>query len=176
MEILANRKLLKPKTPVLEKDWRLWEKKSLNIHRGVIDWAISSSYGSIDEIADRIRQGVVTEFNPRRFRGFGFGTILHLKVAPRDFVKICDHIDTRNKRNGVWQWAIVCFDEDQVAIGIHTWLHGYLRPIYESALQELALRGYECQSSDAEIDQLFVTLAKIGKVCHALHAISGFMP
>jgi len=175
MQILVDRKILKPKAPVLEKDWRLWEKKSLNLHRGLIDWTIRDGHGSMDEIADRIRKGVVTEFKPGRFRGFGFGTILHLKVAPMDFVRICSHIDARNQTDGVWQWAIICFDEDRVAVGIHTWLHGYLRPVYELVLEELAVQGYECQSTDAEVDQLFVTLAKIGKVCRALHAIGGFM-
>ena len=175
-EMLIDEKLLKSRESVFEKDWLLWEKKNLNIHRGVIEWSIITPCGSIDEIAGRVREGVKLEFSPGWIRGFGFGTILHLKAAPKDFCRICDHVDTRNKTNGVWQWAIICFDEDRLALGVHTWLKGYLRPVYESILQQAAIQGYACHSVEAEIDPLIRTLTRIGKVCHAIGGIGGLGP
>ena len=158
---------------MFEKDWNVWEKKSLGTHRGVIDWPTAPPV-PIDVLASRVREGVKREFKPGWFRGFGFGTILHFNTAPADFTKICGHIDRRNRIHGVWQWAIVQFDKDKVALGIHTWQHGYLRPVYESILEQLAARGYQCHSVDAEVDPLIETLRKIGSVCHTVGGIGPF--
>jgi hypothetical protein len=171
MVLKIEEKLLKPRAAVYEKDWRVWEKKSLNIHRGVLDWP-SIPYVDIDVIARRVREGVKREFKPGWFRGFGFGAILHLKAAPGDLTRICDHIDRRNKTAGVWQWAILQFKNENVALGVHTWLHGYLRPVYESVLDQLRSQGCECHSVEAEIDPLIKTLGRIAKICHLVGSIS----
>lgn len=161
MEPIIDPRLLTPKIPVSELTWRLWEKKNLNIHRGVVEWVVDQEFESINEIALRIRDGVKTEFRPGWLRGFGFGTVLHFKSLSKDFDQICGHIDTRNKKNGVWQWAILQFDESKVAVGIHTWLSGYLRPVYDSILARLKHEGYECHTAEAEVDQLIAILQKI---------------
>jgi hypothetical protein len=173
MEFNFDTKLMTPKTPVSRETWRTWEKKTFNIHRGVIDWNIRGHCNSIEEIAARIRAGVKTEFHPGWLRGFGFGAILRFVDAPIDIANICHHVDTLNKKNGVWQWVIVCFDEEKVALVIHTWLQGYLRPVYESLMGQLSASGYQCESVDAEIDKLFVTLRRIATVCKAIKIVGG---
>lgn len=173
METTIDPKLLKPKSPVAESRWRLWQKKNFNIHRGVIEWSVDHDFQSIDDVALRIREGVKTEFRPNWLRGFGFGTILHFKTVSEDFVQICNHIDSRNKKNGVWQWAILQFDDDKVAVGVHTWLHGYLRPVYDSVIGQLEDDGYECKSADAEIDKLVATFQKIQRVCKPIQIAAG---
>jgi hypothetical protein len=173
MAISFDRDVLFPRVSRSATPWRIWEKKTFNIHRGVIDWNVVESLQSIDQLAVKIRDGVKEEFQPKWFRGFGFGTILHLHAIPGDASKICEYIDTRNNRRGVWQWAILCFDEDKKAIGIHTWLHGYLRPVYESALVQLAAQGFEIESIDADVDKLFVVLDRIAKVCRVARILGG---
>ena len=172
MEIIIDPKLLKPKAPISESAWRLWQKKNLNIHRGVIEWSVRHDFESVNDLALRIREGVKTEFRPGWLRGFGFGTLLHFKAVSEDFLQICNHIDTRNKKNGVWQWAILLFDEDKVAVGVHTWLHGYLRPVYDSTMRQLEENGYECKSADAEVDQLIATLMEIQKACKPIQILA----
>lgn len=173
MAITFDRDLLTPRASKFSPDWAIWEKKTINIHRGVIDWNVSSPFESIDQIVGTIRAGVSVEFHPNWFRGFGFGVILHMQDIPADASKICNFIDPRNKRGGVWQWAILSFDGDQRAIGVHTWLHGYLRPVYESALGQLVSQGYECESIDSDVDTLFVTLARISAACRVLRIVGG---
>jgi hypothetical protein len=175
METTMDPKLLTPMVPKCEATWHLWEKKNFNIHRGVIEWSLDEDFKSINEIALRIREGVKTEFRPGWLRGFGFGTVLHFKAVSEDFVQICDHVDTRNKKNGVWQWAILQFDDDKVAVGVHTWLHGYLRPVYDSILVQLEHDGYECMSADAEVDKLIATLMKVQRVCRPLQMAAGIV-
>lgn len=173
MSIEIDPKLLTAKESVDGEKWQTWEKKNFNIHRGVVEWYVDEGFQSIDEIALRIREEIKAQFRPGWFRGFGFGTILHFTEIPADFSNICAHIDTRNKKHGVWQWAVACFDEDKRAFGIHTWLHGYLRPVYDSVLSQLESRGYECESVDADVDKLFVVLGKISRVCKAVKIIGG---
>ena len=175
MKPAVDPQLLNHKTPMSESTWRLWEKKNLNIHRGVLEWTIDKKFESVNDIASSIRAGVKTEFKPGWLRGFGFGTVLHLDSVSPDFAQICDHIDTRNKKNGVWQWAILQFDDDKVAVGVHTWLHGYLRPIYDSHLQKLRAAGYECESTDAKIDELINTLQKICRACSLFDNVAGLV-
>ena len=172
METTIDAKLLNPKAPISETSWRLWQKKNFNIHRGVIEWSVDQDFKSVNDLALRIREGVKTEFRPGWFRGFGFGTVLHFKAISEDFAHICDHIDTRNKKNGVWQWAILQFDDDKVAVGVHTWMHGYLRPVYDSIIGKLENDGYECKSADAEVDELIATLMKIQRVCKPIRMVA----
>lgn len=169
MNISIDPKLLKPKPSAAEPTWRLWEKKNLNMHRGIIEWFVDPEVKSMDELALQVRRVVKSEFSPGWLRGFGFGTVLHVKNVSEDFAQICDHIDRRNTLKGVWQWAIVLFDDDKVAIGIHTWLHGYLRPVFDSIIQILEEDDYECKTSDADVDKLIATISKIHTVCNPLH-------
>ncbi len=162
MPLSVDAKLLKPIAPQFRRDWTIWQKKNLNIHRGVVELT-AERVNSIDALAADVRDGVRREFRPGWLRGFGFGAIIHFKDVPPDFVNICRHVDTRNKRHGVWQWVIACLDEDGVAIAIHTWLHGYLRPVYDSVLQQLAEGGYQCFATDAEMDPLIATLNRIAR-------------
>jgi hypothetical protein len=169
-----DEKLLKPKAPERQRDWKLWQKKSFNIHRGLIEFAAKRGR-TLEDTARLVREGVRAEFRPGWFRGFGFGAIIHFEELPRDFTEICHYVDTRNKRHGVWQWVIACLDEDKVAVAVHTWLHGYLRPVYDSVLQQLAASGYECSASDSEVDALIATLARIAKVGRIIRRAGGLL-
>jgi hypothetical protein len=174
MKLNIPTKLLKVIAPKSHSNWALWEKKNLNIHRGLV--ALDAPrLKSIHALADEIRTGVREEFNPSWFRGFGFGTIVRLVEVPSDFAEICQYIDTRNKKGGVWQWAVVVLEEDKVAIAIHTWLHGYLRPVYDSVLEQLVESGYQCHASDAEMDVLIARLQKIAKACRMIQRVAGII-
>lgn len=172
MKIDINRKLLRQVQSKTHPNWTLWETKNLNIHRGLIDFTASGTK-SIHDLASQVRNCVRDEFRPNWFRGFGFGTIIRLPEVPTDFSEICEHIDTRNKKGGVWQWAIVCLEEDKIAIAIHTWLHGYLRPVYDSVLEQLTQNGYQCHASDAEVDVLVARLQRIAHVCRMIRRVAG---
>ena len=168
---MIDPKLLKPKPSAVESNWRFWEKKNLNIHRGIIEWFVDHEFSSIDELAMQIRTQVKSEFKPGWLRGFGFGTVLHVKTVSEDFVQICNYIDRRNRRKGVWQWAIVQFDDDKVAMGIHTWLHGYLRPVFDSIIERLTEEGYECKKADADVDKLLAAISKLHALCSPLRLL-----
>lgn len=68
---------------------------------------------------------------------------------------------------------MVILQEDKVAIAIHTWLHGYLRPVYDSVLQQLEQDGFQCHASDAEVDVLIARLQKIQEACRMIQRVAG---
>lgn len=172
MTLAIDDTLLRSIAPKHRSDWRLWQKKSFNIHRGIIELT-ARDIPSIDDLASDIRSGVRKEFRPGWLRGFGFGTVIHFRNMPADFTSICEHVDTRNKRHGVWQWMVACVDTDRIAIGIHTWLHGYLRPVYESILQQLEADNYECMSIDADIDEIIAGLQRFAARCRVFQGVAG---
>jgi hypothetical protein len=161
--IAIDSKLLKQITPLHRSEWRIWQKKNLNMHRGVVELT-ANRVKSIDDLAADVRDGVRREFSPGLLRGFGFGAIIHFIEVPADFVNICRHVDTRNRRHGVWQWVIACLDEDGVAVAIHTWQHGYLRSVYDAVMKQLSDRGYQCQDTDTDVDALIAKLHKIVQI------------
>jgi hypothetical protein len=169
---IIDPQLLKPKSSVFETEWHLWVKSNFNIHRGIVEWFVNEDFASIDDLAARVRRGVKQEFQPGWFRGFGFGTVLHMRTLSPDFAQIGKHVDTRNRDNSVWQWAILRFDDDRVAIGVHTWLHGYLRPVYDSLLGDLEGSGYSCCSTDTNMDELLAALHRIRQLKNPLTLLS----
>lgn len=176
METQIDPALLKPKYATVRLDWRLWEKKNLNIHRGVLEWCIEDKLASVDDLAAQVRSGVRSEFKPSWWRGFGFGAVLRMQSATVDFANICNHVDTRNRDNSVWQWAIIQFDDDKIALGVHTWMHGYLRPVYDSLLLNLKVAGYHCKSVDTDIDKLIKVLMELQKYSRVLKGIEFLLP
>lgn len=136
----------------------LWEKKTLNLFRGVIESRAMQM--SAVEIGNHVRQIVKEEFNPGFFVPFAFGAIVHLDSTPPAISDIAKLIDTKARWRDTWQWVIVCDNNRKKAFGVHTWLHGYLRPVYEDLLAQLESAGYSCTSQDRAVDKLFVQLEK----------------
>ncbi|MBN1911299.1 MAG: hypothetical protein JW818_16265 [Pirellulales bacterium] len=157
-------KLLKKKNAQAEFRWRLWEKKNLNIHRAVIEWVVPDSFKSIDDVAVRVRKGVCEEFRPGRFRGLGFGAILYFDKQPPGFYRFDEHIDRRQRSREIWQWVIAIIEKDRLAVGVHTWLPGYLRPVYDSILAQLSAAGFECHAADTGKDTFIENSERVQEV------------
>jgi hypothetical protein len=140
-------------------DGVLWEKKTLNLFRGVIQCNVNAEGAA--EVASYVRQLVVSEYQPGLVVPFAFGTILHFNSAAPAPGDMFEHIDGRARSRGTWQWTIVCDRSTKRAYGIHTWLHGYLTPVYRDLLTQLASHGYSCTSQDKPTDSLFVRIRKL---------------
>jgi len=164
MPVDIDLSLVQPKRTMVEVDWQLWEKSTLNLHRGVIEWRVDQECPSVDELAARIRQGVRTEFRPGWFRGFAFGAILHVPRLTENLAALSDCIDRRNNSQGVWQWVVVQSEHDHAAMGIHTWQHGYLRPIYDQVMAQLAADDFDCRTMDVEMDRFMSVLRNSQKL------------
>lgn len=145
--------LLAPKTPSTAGfPGSLWVKNGTNVFRGVIEYRCPP--GEPAEIASAVRDIVTREFKPGYVVPFAFGAILHFdRGSPRE-ADMAPYVDTRARWRDTWQWMIVCDHARKSAFGIHTWMHGYLRPAYEDVLQQLEAQGFTCTSRDRAVDEV----------------------
>jgi hypothetical protein len=168
---------LKPLAVDLPSSWRLWQYKSLNLHRGVIHWDATARPCTLSKIRDEVRAVVRDHFRPSWWRGFGFGAIVSLGDVDDSFNHAADVVDVRNNSQGTWQWLVLHFPGTQTAVGVCTWTEGYLAPVYHDLLAELRKTGFTCESFQKDMDalmrRLLVVRDKLRAVKRALGGLEG---
>lgn len=63
-------------------------------------------------------------------------------------------VDIRENAKGTLQWVVLTAARAQTALGVHTWLEGYLSPVYREILEHLMGQGWEVASAKREKDGL----------------------
>ena len=123
-------------------DWTLWEHKTLNIHRAILHWSPASkvSYPAINEA---VTNKIAEKYKVSWWRGFAYGVIIDVSSIPDQVEMIDASIDTKGNTNGTWQWVILICSETKSVIAIHTWMAGFLTPIYEAVLTRYSSMGYD---------------------------------
>lgn len=174
-EVLSRR--LKPKPAEVPSGWALWEHKTLNIHRGVIEWDSRGSQVCLDSLREEVRDVVRQRFRPSWWRGFGFGVIVTLDVFDESLKDAASLIDVRNTSKGCWQWLVLSFPAAQSAIGVQTWTEGYLAVTYQDVLAELESSGIHCQSLKRDMDAFVKGLLAVqNRLSLVKRALSGIAP
>jgi hypothetical protein len=145
-------------------EWRIWEYKTLNIHRGVLCWRPRHSVANTSSLIEAIRQKTQESFRAAWWRGFGFGVVVECPIIPADIGELASAIDTRANGRETWQWTVIIGAENQVAFGVHTWKEGYLSPTHRGLLAYLETIGYHVGSFKKEKDKLMQFIATIAKL------------
>jgi len=142
-------------------DWCVWEHKTLNIHRGVLQRRVQDKAYEYAQFMEEVRQHVQACFRYQWWRGFAFGVVIEVSVIPADLPLIEQSIDTRALIKPVWQWNILACQESQLAVGVHTWTEGYLSPLFRQIMERYQDNGYTVGSFKKEKDRLmkFLTSA-----------------
>jgi hypothetical protein len=156
---VLNRKLKHVET-MPSAEWRVWEHKTLNMHRAVLEWTPGGMPRSYAEITAGIRSEVARRFNVSWWRGMGFGVVIYLNAPPEGIAACIDDIDGRENSRGTWQWSIIVFRQNRVAVGVHMWMSGYLSTIYGQTLSRFESEGYRIATCKKDKDRLmqFLTL------------------
>ena len=141
---------------------RLWVKKGWNLFRGVVEARFHDERPEV--VARLVREIVRREFKPGLIVPFAFGTVLRFDGAPPPASEMGRYVDTTARARDTWQWMIVCDEARKVAYGIHTWVPGYLRPVYDDVLKQLAAQGYACASQDKRVDEVFARLWSVRRI------------
>lgn len=150
-----------PKYNRLDEDhWTLWEHKTINMHRAILHWSNESNL-AYPAISDAIRNKIAEKYKVSWWRGFGFGVIIDVPTLPADVDTIDDSIDARDNNKGTWQWTILVCQEPKSIIAVHTWIAGFLTPIYEALLERYRIEGYEIGTFKKEKDKLMKFLTKV---------------
>ncbi len=152
---------LKKRSDVSDREWTVWEHKTLNMHRVVLVWQPEQSPSQYSKIPEIVRAKVEALFKVSWWRGMGFGLVAILPSAPNG-VKVCvDDIDTRENSKGTWQWSVLHFQEHGAVIGAHMWMQGYLSSTYQQLIQSYESDGNKVATFKKEKDKLmkFLTSA-----------------
>jgi len=86
---------------------------------------------------------------------------VQLSIILDDVPSLAEFVDTRDNRNGTWQWIVVVAKSSPDAWAIHTWAEGHLTPIYRRVLANLAANGYVCRTHRKEKDGLMRVLGAL---------------
>ena len=134
--------------------------QDLNMHRAVLEWTPGGMPRSYAEITAGIRSEVARRFNVSWWRGMGFGVVIYLDSPPEGIAACIDDIDGRENSRGTWQWSIIVFRQNRVAVGVHMWMSGYLSAIYGQTLSRFESEGYRIATCKKDKDRLmqFLTL------------------
>jgi len=147
-ELIRGR--LRARDDLRETDWLFWEKRNLNLHRVVALCTYAPS--SASELETRVRDTLGRHFRCAWWRGLGFGAVLEVRdIAgfPEEFAPL---VDGRANPKGTWQWLVLVSRQGRAACGLHTWVAGFLSPVYQELLIRLALHGYEVSRARKEKD------------------------
>lgn len=144
----------------------LWEKKTLNIHRGIVLLEPASSADGAKALHGQIRDVVNREFNLTWswLRGFGFGAVILSRRFPSDIAKIIEFIDTYNTSRGVFQWLVYLTEDPPLGFGVHMWAEGYLSATYRRLVALMQASGVECPSFVRDKGAFFGFLQSIEKL------------
>ena len=141
--------------------WRLWERKSLNLHRGVLHWQPRQNCLSCAGLASAVREQVAANYRISWWRGFAFGVVVEVPEMPDDILTLGDFIDVRNKSAGTWQWTILVCHQPRTVIGVHTWLGGFLTATHQGILEQYQGLDFATGSFKKEKDRLMNFLINV---------------
>jgi hypothetical protein len=144
--------------------WHIWERKTLNLHRGVLHWQPVDESLSFETMSQCIRERVKETYRVSWWRGFGFGTLIESPVLPKDIAVIVSNIDTRANSKGTWQWTVIACPPTRIALGIHTWIEAYLSPVYRELIGHYESVGFQVASFKKEKDKFFEFIAAIARL------------
>jgi len=160
----AKKPGMRPRNDLTERGWTFWELRTLNMHRVV---GLAGEYRQFADARDleaEIRGVLTRNFKRAWWRGIAYGVVAEvsaISLSPGDLKLL---VDIRENNKGTLQWVILAASHVQTALGVHTWIEGYLSPVYRDILQALAARGYQVASAKREKDGLLKFLTAVADV------------
>ena len=90
-----------------------------------------------------------------------FGVVIDvpaMRITPDEIEAM---IDVRDNRKGTLQWIIVVARSSSAALGVHTWIEGYLSPVYRGVIQQLRADGFDVATATKEKGVLMTVLTNV---------------
>jgi hypothetical protein len=140
-----------------EPDWRFWERRNLNMHRLVGQWSLPQSLEATD-LGTEARAAIGRHFRRAWWRGLAWGVVVEvpdITLTPSDVKEL---IDVRENARGTWQWLVFVSPAKKTVLAAHTWIEGYLSPVYRGLLGQLQERAFQIMSVRREKDGLMRVL------------------
>jgi hypothetical protein len=157
----ATRKAMGCRSDLDARGWAFWERRNLNLHRVVGLLQDDRRFADARALDGELRGALARNFKRGWWRGIAYGVVANagsLALTPED-LKIL--VDARENPKGTMQWVILLAGDGRAATGVHTWIEGYLSPVYRDVLQELSKGGYQISSFMKEKDGLMRVLTAV---------------
>jgi hypothetical protein len=138
---------------IQEPEWDFWERRNLNMHRIVGLWRSTVSLAAA-ELGAQTRSAIGRHFRRAWWRGLAFGVVVEVPELGLSSSDLQDLVDVRENPNGTRQWIVLVSRSRKEALGVHTWMAGYLSPVYLGLLGGLQAFGYDVASARREKDGL----------------------
>jgi len=167
----ATQRQLKSRTDLHERGWAFWELRNLNMHRVVGLFRPDSPIVDAGTLDTTLRGVLGRTFKRGWWRGIAYGVVVDagsLSPAPDDLKVL---VDGRENTKGTMQWVVLVDGQARKVTGVHTWIEGYLGPVYRAVLQALADQGYQISSVMKDKDGLMRFLTAVADARSA--AITG---
>ena len=130
----------------------LWVYKTWDRHCAILRTVNNCPHFDPVDYSITARKRIVELTRPNFFRGLAFGTILELEEMAPNVTQLVDAIDTRQRSRSVWQWIVILFPREQIALGIHTWMQVFLTPFQRAILDALRQADWEVREFKKEKD------------------------
>ncbi len=162
---------LRRRNDLSEPGWTFWELRTLNMHRVVGLLNEYRQFADAHDLGAEIRGVVSRNFKSSWWRGMAYGVVAEvaaISLRPDDLKML---VDVRENSKGTLQWVILVASDARVALGVHTWIEGYLSPVYRRILQALTETGYQVASAKREKDGLMKFLTGVADLNVALRSL-----
>jgi len=150
----AEPREMQRRTDLCEPGWTFWERRTLNIHRVVGLFRAKEPLGDACTLDSQLRGVLARDFKRAWWRGIAYGVV----VSVGDFTLTPDDlpilVDAYENNKGTMQWVVFIAGDARQVTGVHTWIEGYLSPVYRAILETLTRQGYQVASVRKEKDGL----------------------
>lgn len=154
---------------IREPDWAFWELRNINMHRVI---GLMSAYRQFPDVASlqsEIRGKVGRNFKVSWWRGMAYGAVAELSALSLQLDDVKKLVDIHENAKGDLQWLVLVASGARAALGVHTWIEGYLSLVYRSIVQQLANAGYKVANARREKDGMMKFLTSAADVDVAIH-------
>jgi hypothetical protein len=157
----TRQKEMRLRTDLTEPGWTFWERRTVNVHRVVGLARADRPFANVQALDAELRGVFARDFKRAWWRGIAYGVLANVGALPftQDDLKVL--VDAYENPKGTMQWVVLVAGDSREATGVHTWIEGYLSPVYRSVLQSLHERGYQVASVRKEKDGLLRVLTGV---------------
>jgi hypothetical protein len=167
----AMQRDLRPRTDLGEPTWTFWEIRTLNLHRVVGLLRADRPFANAHDLDAEIRGVLSRDFKRAWWRGIAYGVVVDVRTIALNPDDLKGLVDVRENAQGDLQWVVLVASDVRVALGVHSWIEGYLSPVYRNTLQALLRTGYRVTSVKREKDGLMKFLTGVADVNAAIRSL-----
>jgi hypothetical protein len=157
----ATSRQLKSRADLHERGWMFWELRNLNMHRVVGLLRATQHIADVRQLDAALRGALGRAFKRAWWRGIAYGVVAEVGPVPPTPDDLTVLVDGRENSKGTMQWVVLVDSSGRRVTGVHTWVEGYLGPVYRSVLQSLSNQQFQIESVMKDKDGLMRVLTGI---------------